>query len=200
MTSGYLPMGAVLAAGRIAEPFWAAPGQMWRHGYTYSGHAAAAAVANANLDILESEKLLQAVTDKQMMLHASLSPLRDHSYVIDVRAGVGLLGAVQLDPALIAADPTIGARLVRALREKGVLSRLLADGGLQVSPAFTITRDDLRIFVSAVDESLTELGSQRVARGGSNVDLLPEQTRDDSGGFGSLDARLLADVPPHHGS
>jgi adenosylmethionine-8-amino-7-oxononanoate aminotransferase len=200
MTSGYLPMGAVLAAGRIAEPFWAAPGQMWRHGYTYSGHAAAAAVANANLDILESENLLQAVTDKQMMLNASLAPLRDHSYVIDVRAGVGLLGAVQLDPALIAADPTIGARLVRALREKGVLTRLLADGGLQVSPAFTITRDDLRIFVTAVDESLTELGSQRVARGGSNVDLLPEQTRDDSGGFGSLDARLLADVPPHHGS
>jgi hypothetical protein len=55
------------------------------------------------------------------------------------------------------------------------------------------------LLVSAVDESLTELGSQRVARGGSNVDLLPEQTRDDSGGFDSLDARLLADVPPHHG-
>lgn len=200
MTSGYLPMGAVLAAGRIAEPFWSAPGQMWRHGYTYSGHAAAAAVAHANLDVLESENLVQAVTDKQMMLSATLAPLREHSYVCDVRAGVGLLGAVQLDPAMIAADPTIGARLVRAVREKGVLTRLLADGGLQVSPAFTVTREDLRLLVSAVDESLSELGSQRVTRMGSNVDLLPEQTRDDSGGFDSLDARLLADVPPHHGS
>jgi adenosylmethionine-8-amino-7-oxononanoate aminotransferase len=173
---------------------------MWRHGYTYSGHAAAAAVAHANLDIIERENLVQAVADKQMMLSATLAPLREHSYVNDVRAGVGLLGAVQLDPALLAADPTLGARLVRAVRHRGVLTRLLADGGLQVSPPFTITREDLRVLVSAVDESLSELGSQRVARGGSNVDLLPEQTRDDSGGFGSLDARLLADVPPHHGS
>jgi adenosylmethionine-8-amino-7-oxononanoate aminotransferase len=199
MTSGYLPMGAVLAAGRIAEPFWSTPGQAWRHGYTYSGHATSAAVALVNLDILESEKLVQAVADKQVMFSASLAPLRDHSFVIDVRAGVGLLGAVQLDPALLAEDPTIGPRLVRAVRDKGVITRLLADGGLQVSPPFTITRDDLRLLVTAVDESLTELGSQRVARSRSNVDLLPEQTRDDSGGFESLEARLLADVPPHHG-
>ena len=200
MTSGYLPMGAVLAAGRIAEPFWSAPGQMWRHGYTYSGHAAAAAVAHANLDIIESEKLVQAVADKQMMLKASLSPLREHSFVVDVRAGVGLLGAIQLDPALMADDPTIGARLVRAVRQRGVLTRLLADGGLQVSPPFMITRDDLRVLVTAVDEALSELGSRRVVHAGSTVDLLPEQTRDDAGGFDSLDARLLADVPPHHGS
>ena len=200
MTSGYLPMGAVLAAGRIAEPFWAAPGQVWRHGYTYSGHAAAAAVALVNLDILESENLVQAVADKQLMLSASLAPLRDHSHVIDVRAGVGLLGAVQVDPAVNAADPTFGARLVRSMREKGVLTRLLVDGGLQISPPFTITRDDLRILTTAIDESLTELGSTRVSRSRSSVDLLPEQTRDDSGGFDSLDATLLADVPPHHGS
>jgi len=200
MTSGYLPMGAVLAAGRIAEPFWAAPGQVWRHGYTYSGHAAAAAVALVNLDILESENLVQAVADKQLMLSASLAPLRDHSHVIDVRAGVGLLGAVQVDPSVNAADPTFGARLVRSMREKGVLTRLLVDGGLQISPPFTITRDDLRILTTAIDESLTELGSTRVSRSRSSVDLLPEQTRDDSGGFDSLDATLLADVPPHHGS
>jgi hypothetical protein len=81
-----------------------------------------------------------------------------------------------------------------------VLTRLLADGGLQVSPPFTITRDDLRVLVTAVDEALSELGSRRVVHAGSTVDLLPEQTRDDAGGFDSLDARLLADVPPHHGS
>ncbi len=35
LTSGYLPMGAVLVAGRVAEPFWSPPGVLWRHGYTY---------------------------------------------------------------------------------------------------------------------------------------------------------------------
>ncbi len=57
ITSGYLPMGAVLAAPQVAEPFWATGAGMWRHGYTYSGHAAVAAAALANLDILEREDL-----------------------------------------------------------------------------------------------------------------------------------------------
>ena len=54
----YLPMGGLLVSGQVAEPFWTTPGLMWRHGYTYSGHAAAAAVGIANLDILEGEGLL----------------------------------------------------------------------------------------------------------------------------------------------
>ena len=59
LTSGYLPMGAVFVAPRVAEPFFQRDaGVWWRHGYTYSGHAAAAAVALANLDIIEREGLL----------------------------------------------------------------------------------------------------------------------------------------------
>jgi len=46
ITSGYLPMGGVIASPRVAEPFWTASG-LWRHGYTYSGHATVAAVAMA---------------------------------------------------------------------------------------------------------------------------------------------------------
>ena len=49
ITSGYIPLGAVIVAGRVAEPFWT-PGAvpvMWRHGYTYSAHATACAVALA---------------------------------------------------------------------------------------------------------------------------------------------------------
>ena len=57
ITSGYLPMGAVIAAPWIAEPFWRKGAGMWRHGYTYSGHATAAAAALANLDIMERESL-----------------------------------------------------------------------------------------------------------------------------------------------
>ena len=59
LTSGYLPMGAVLISPKVHEPFFQPDaGVWWRHGYTYSGHAAAAAVALANLDIIEREGLL----------------------------------------------------------------------------------------------------------------------------------------------
>jgi adenosylmethionine-8-amino-7-oxononanoate aminotransferase len=57
ITSGYLPMGAVIAAPWVAEPFWRPGAGPWRHGYTYSGHATAAASALANLDVMEREEL-----------------------------------------------------------------------------------------------------------------------------------------------
>jgi putrescine aminotransferase len=198
LTSGYLPMGAVLIAGAVAEPFWTTPGLMWRHGYTYSGHATAAAVAMANLDIIEGENLVGRVAENQLALGAALAPLRHHRFVISVRAGVGLLGAVQLDPGILAEQPDLGLRLVRAMRERGVITRMLADGSVQVSPTFVVTREDIGLIASAIDEGLTSLGSSRAPAVTLDIDLLPDQTSDEAGGFGSMDEQLLADVPPHH--
>jgi adenosylmethionine-8-amino-7-oxononanoate aminotransferase len=59
LTSGYLPLGAVAIAPRIAEPFFVgADAPDFRHGLTYSGHATACAVAAVNLDIIEEEGLV----------------------------------------------------------------------------------------------------------------------------------------------
>ncbi|MDO8308535.1 MAG: aminotransferase class III-fold pyridoxal phosphate-dependent enzyme [Actinomycetota bacterium] len=198
LTSGYLPMGAVLVAGRVAEPFWA--GGVWRHGYTYSGHASAAAVALANLDIIDREGLVRRVADAQLTLTAALAPLRAHDWVAQVRTGAGLLGAVQLEPALLAEDPAALGRVVSGLRERGVITRPLVDGSLQVSPPFVTTRVELHRIGAAMDEALSAAGSLRGVKADPLTDLLPDITSDEAGGFGSTDARLRADVPPHHGS
>jgi putrescine aminotransferase len=58
ITSGYLPLGALIASGRVAEPFFDGTVGLWRHGYTSSGHAAVAAAALANLDVMEREDLV----------------------------------------------------------------------------------------------------------------------------------------------
>ena len=59
ITSGYLPLGAVLVSGAVAEPFWREPGgPMFRHGATYAGHPTCCAAALANIDILERENLV----------------------------------------------------------------------------------------------------------------------------------------------
>jgi len=198
LTSGYLPMGAVFVAGRVAEPFWHSPGGLWRHGYTYSGHAAAAAAASANLDILEAEGLVARVATSQLTLTAALAPLRGHDYVVDVRSGVGLLGAVQMRPEVLADDPTVMPRVIAGLRSRGILTRGLADGSVQVSPPFVVTRDELMRIGRAIDESLADVGSQRTASSAESIDLLPDVTSDEVGGFGDSDARLRAEVPPHH--
>jgi putrescine---pyruvate transaminase len=202
LTSGYLPMGAVLVSGAVARPFWTTPGMVWRHGYTYSGHASAAAAAMANLDIIEREDLVQRVAGLQLALTASLVPLRSHDWVAEVRSGVGLLGAVMIAPEVLAADATAMPRLIAALRERGVLTRALADGSVQISPPFVISRDELIGLAGSIDAALTSLGSRRAAApsGEDSTTLMPEVTSDEAGGFESLDARLLADVPPHHGS
>ena len=199
LTSGYLPMGAVLVAGRIAEPFWQPSAGMWRHGYTYSGHAAAAAVAMANLDIIEGEGLIERVDGLQPEMTRVFGPLARHAHVAEVRSGVGLLVAVQIRPELLAQDPGYGTRLVLALRERGVLTRMLADGSIQVSPPFVISEADLVAIADAIDGALRAMGSSVPAAARTlDVTLLPEQTRDDEGGFDSSDARLRAEVPPHH--
>ena len=205
LTSGYLPMGAVLVGALVARPFWDSPGSFWRHGYTYSGHASAAAAAMANLDIIEGEELIPRVAGLQLALTAALVPLRDHAWVSDVRSGVGLLAAVTVAPEILAGDATVMPRLIAGLRERGILTRGLADGSVQISPAFVITRDELNTLASAIDGALVDLGSTRTdsATGATRAagrDLLPDVTSDETGGFGSLDDRLRADVPPHHGS
>ncbi len=140
VTSGYLPLGGIIASPRVMEPFWSTPGHtVWRHGYTYSGHAAAAAAAMANLDLLESEHLLDAGDRLEGALAARLAPLTDHPLVDEVRAGVGALAAIQLDADVLGARPGIGNRVVLSARQHGVLTRLLASGGLQISPPLVMT-------------------------------------------------------------
>ncbi|GAA3716355.1 aspartate aminotransferase family protein [Gordonia hankookensis] len=136
LTSGYVPMGAVFIAPRIAEPFFGG-GVWWRHGYTYGGHAGAAAAAMANLDIIEGEGLLAEATRLEGDLEQALSPLADLDSVSEVRTGLGAVTAVQL------ADPAQAMPMVGRLREHGVSGRAAGQGALQISPAFVMTTDEV---------------------------------------------------------
>lgn len=144
ITSGYLPMGGVIAAPWVAEPFWQPGAGMWRHGYTYSGHAAAAAGALANLDILEREALPTRALELEVTLAEALAPLEAHPLVDEVRRGTGVLAAVQLKSAAIEADPALPGRVVAGCREHGILTRALASGALQVSPALVLDEAGIR--------------------------------------------------------
>jgi adenosylmethionine-8-amino-7-oxononanoate aminotransferase len=155
ITSGYLPLGAVVFSGRVAQPFWDAPdAPMMRHGYTYSGHATACVAALANLDIIERETLVERVAELEPELRAALAPLAELDHVSEVRSA-GLLAGVQLDSRSVAAAPDLGARVVARCRELGVLTRLLAGDALHVSPAFVVQRPQLDRIASVMAEAIT---------------------------------------------
>jgi putrescine---pyruvate transaminase len=138
VTSGYIQLGGVIAGRRVREPFWADGAGVWRHGYTYSGHATATAAAHANLNIMERESLPERALALESELADALAPLAGHRLVSEVRAGLGVVAAVQLSPEAIADDASLPDRAALAAREHGVLTRVLVGGGLQVSPALVI--------------------------------------------------------------
>lgn len=200
LTSGYVPMGAVIISGRLAEPFYAGErGVMWRHGYTYSGHASAAAAAMANLDIVEQEGLVSAVARLQGVLASALEPLTRYDVISQVRAGTGLVAAVQLAPEALAADPGLPAAVLAALRSRGVLTRMLAGNAVQVSPPFVVTDADVVLLAGALAESIESAGGVRSAASPRtlDVDLLPERVG--AGATAYRDSDYLQERPPHHG-
>ena len=158
ITSGYLPMGATIAAPWVAEPFWAEGAGPWRHGYTYSGHAAASAAALANLDILEREGLCERARELETDLAAALAPVAAHPLVEEVRAGTGVLAAVQLSSDALAEDPALPARVVGACRDAGILTRGLVTGALQVSPALVISEAELTELTEGITMGLDAVG------------------------------------------
>jgi adenosylmethionine-8-amino-7-oxononanoate aminotransferase len=94
ITSAYAPMGAMIASDRVAEPFMHGTA-MFTHGFTFGGHPIAAAVALANLDIMEREDLCAAVREREGAFRAMLDGLRDLPIVGDVR-GAGYFHAIEL--------------------------------------------------------------------------------------------------------
>jgi putrescine---pyruvate transaminase len=95
ITSGYIPLSALLVNDRVADVLINDVGEFY-HGFTYSGHPVACAVALANLDIIENENLVQHSHDLGILLRQKLhDSLGDHPMVGEIR-GVGLIGAIEL--------------------------------------------------------------------------------------------------------
>jgi putrescine---pyruvate transaminase len=158
VTSGYVPLGGVVVGPRVRDAFWAEGAGVWRHGYTYSGHAVTTAAAHANLDIMESEAIFDRALEVERELTDVLAPLAEQELVSEIRSGLGVVAAVQIDAELLADDPTLSDRICLAAREHGVLTRVLVGGGLQISPPLVITAADLeelRIGLGAALDAVT---------------------------------------------
>ena len=156
ISSGYVPLGAVVVAGRVREPFWREDAAPFVHGGTYAGHPAACVAGLANLDILERERLVERVATLEPVLGELLGRLRDLPGVADVRS-VGLAGAVEIDSTLLTEHPAAGASVVLAARRHGVLSRLLRGVALQISPPFVVTESELETIIDGIAASLQEV-------------------------------------------
>ena len=126
MTSGYSPIGAMIASDRLMEPFLTGE-NYFAHGYTFGGHPVSAAVAMENLDIFDRERLGRNVLDNEKAFRTTLERLLDLPIVGDVR-GDGYFYGIELvkDKATKATfDAAESEQLLR-----GFLSKALFEAGL----------------------------------------------------------------------
>ena len=153
VTSGYLPLGGVIVGPQVQEPFWSGDGVAFKHGYTYSGHAAACAAALANLDVLEDEDLVSRVATFEPEWVEIVSSLAGHPLVQEVRTA-GLLGAVELSQEELEARPGLVEEVISNMREEGILTRSLLGTAIHLSPAFVISREQTDTLVAGLSRAL----------------------------------------------
>jgi adenosylmethionine-8-amino-7-oxononanoate aminotransferase len=156
LTSGYQPLGAVVASPKVLAPFLAEGGDTFKHGYTYSGHATACAAATANLDLIEREGLVGRAAELGDRLPALLGGLESIDGIEEVRA-VGLAAAVQFDLDRLAERRQDPAEIVLGCRRRGVLTRLLASGALHFSPPFVSTEAQIEDFAQSVADAVADV-------------------------------------------
>lgn len=155
ITSGYLPLGAMVVAEPLWAPFWEDGGEVvFRHGLTYAGHASVCAAAMANLDIIEREGLVDRVLSLETVLDRVLRPLAGHELVKEVRSGVGLLAGVQLF------EVGTAEQVAEVCIENGVLMRVITDGTLQISPPFVVGEDDLVLLADVLGSALDAVAAR----------------------------------------
>jgi putrescine aminotransferase len=157
LTSGYQPMSAVLVGERVAEKLISDGGEFY-HGFTYSGHPVAAAVALANLKVIEDDGLIEKVrNDTGPYLAEALQRLADHPMVGEVRS-FGLLGAVELvehkDGPKHFAQQGHAAVVVRDHAiNMGMMIRAVRDGMI-LSPPLTYERADIDATIDILHKAL----------------------------------------------
>ena len=153
LTSGTVPMGAVLAKSEIYDAFMTGPSEMieFFHGYTYSGHPLAAAAGCATLDVYLGEGLFDRARSMEGIFGDALHSLKGEPNVIDVR-NIGLIGAVELAP--IEGQPTTRAiDVFRTCYDNGVIIRTTGDT-LAFSPPLIIKDNQIDKFIETVRAAL----------------------------------------------
>lgn len=156
VTSGYAPLGGMVISERLhKEMYEKTEGNFW-HGYTYSGHPTAAAVALKNLEIIKEEKLIENVNVRgKQMLEGFERIKEEHAKVTDVR-GIGLLGAISFERESEDVAPNTPKIVAEALK-RGLICRSVVYGGqdtLAFAPPFTISEEEMNELLSIVNESI----------------------------------------------
>lgn len=157
ITSGYIPLGGVMVGERVARVLIEQGGE-FEHGYTYSGHPVACAVALANLDLIEQQGLVKRIRDDTgPYLAQQLAGLLEHPLVGEVQS-CGLMAAIQLsrNPATreaFAPEHGIGMVCRKHCFDNGLVMRAVGDRMI-IAPPLVLTRPQIDELFGLIRQAL----------------------------------------------
>lgn len=169
VTSGYLPLGGIMISKPIKDAMESVPpGDRWMHAYTYSGHPTCCAVGLKNVEIMERERLWENAAAMGARLQQGLqAAFGDHPHAGDIRAGKGLLAAVELvedraTKANFGADKKVGNRVLAEMTKRGVVTRVRPTSGphpangdtIFFSPPLVVKEAEVDRLVSAARDAV----------------------------------------------
>jgi taurine--2-oxoglutarate transaminase len=167
VNSGYVPLGGVIVSGQICDTFATKP---FPGGLTYSGHPLACAAAVASMNLMTDEGIIEAAYDiGENVLGPGLRELAERHPVIGEVRGVGVFWALDLVTDRATKQPLAPyggtspamAELVAALKANGVLP-FTNYNRLHVVPPCTVTPDEVREGLTAIDKALASIGHHYV--------------------------------------
>ncbi|MCC6436166.1 MAG: aspartate aminotransferase family protein [Acidimicrobiales bacterium] len=146
VTSGYVPLGGVIASRKVCDVLESDPELLLRHGYTYSGHPTSCAAGLATLAVYEEDNLFERAAVIGKLLGDGLQSLADDGVIAGVR-GVAGVWAAEL-------DPTVDAYAVRdRMLAEGVIARPLTNA-MAFCPPLVITEAEIGRMVDALATAL----------------------------------------------
>lgn len=158
LSSGYAPIGGSIVSDEVASVI---AGDEFNHGYTYSGHPVAAAVALENLRIMEEENIIGHVCDVAApYLKQKWEALTDHPLVGEANI-VGMMGSIALTPnkdtraAFAAEGGTVGYICRERCFANNLVMRHVGDRMI-ISPPLVITPDQIDVLIERATKSLDE--------------------------------------------
>ena len=162
LSSGYVPISALLINDEIhgAISDFSSINNVFCHGFTYSGHPVAAAVALETIKIFEDENIIGHVQQISEKFNTKMEKLNDHSIVGNARS-IGLIGAIELvknkknktyfDPKI-----AIGTRIVKNAQRNGLIVRVLQGDIVALCPPLIINGKELDILFKKFNKSIED--------------------------------------------
>lgn len=160
ITSGYIPLGAVLISDRLLDELKDFEDATFANGFTYSGHPVACTAALKNIEILENEKLLENTRELAPYFQQQLRQLMDISIVRDVR-GLGLMACVECEESTDSNGLSVGERIDRNCQAQGLIVRPIYNMCV-MSPPLIINKQQIDELVSMLRHGIEEASKDNV--------------------------------------